>query len=104
MGTYKELVQFWTKIHQPSQSYNIKRQYRSVVWYFSNKQKQVAEKIVKAWKEEFELELYTSVEPASSFYVGKEYHQHYQSKHCKTNRASDSKITKLQRRKTDETL
>lgn len=72
--SYEDLVLSWTQIHHPT--YQGKCQYRSAVWYLSEDQKEVAEQVVSDWKaSSSRTQLYTSVEPAISFYRGEEYHQ-----------------------------
>lgn len=76
--SYEDLVISWTQMHNPN--YQSKCQYRSAVWYLDEEQKEVAEEVVKAWKASAREPLYTSVEPALTFYRAEEYHQHFLSK------------------------
>lgn len=77
--SYEDLVISWTQMHHPS--YNAKCQYRSAVWYVNDNQKETAEEVVRQWKAATPRDiLYTSVEPASSFYRGEEYHQFFLEK------------------------
>jgi peptide-methionine (S)-S-oxide reductase len=76
--TYDELVIEWSRIHMPS--YNNKCQYRSAVWYLTGDQMEAAEEVVAGMKSAARKKLYTSVEPATKFYKGEEYHQHFMAK------------------------
>jgi peptide-methionine (S)-S-oxide reductase len=68
-------------MHRPVK--DTKRQYRSAVWYVNDEQKDIAEEVIRQWKSSFgprDNKLYTSVEPAVSFYKAEEYHQFFLSK------------------------
>lgn len=77
--SYEDLVLSWTQLHQPTyQRGSI--QYRSAVWFVNEEQQEVVEQVVKDWRSSSRSPLYTDVEPATSFYRGEEYHQHFMSK------------------------
>jgi peptide-methionine (S)-S-oxide reductase len=76
--TYDELVIEWSRQHTPN--YKSKCQYRSAVWYLTGDQMEAAEEVVTGMKKAAREELYTSVEPATKFYKGEEYHQHFSAK------------------------
>jgi len=76
--SYEDLVLSWTQMHAPFSKG--KCQYRSVVWYWSEEQKEVAQEVVKQWRASTRGELYTDVEPVTDFYRAEEYHQHFLSK------------------------
>jgi peptide-methionine (S)-S-oxide reductase len=81
--SYEDLVVSWTQMHQPNYPKS-KCQYRSAVWYMNNEQKEIAEDIVRQWKMSLPREtLYTSVEPARSFFRAEEYHQCFLSKNMR---------------------
>jgi peptide-methionine (S)-S-oxide reductase len=73
--TYDELLIEWSRTHTPNNKSNC--QYRSAVWYLTGDQMEAAEEVVKGMKASSREELYTSVEPATKFYKGEEYHQHF---------------------------
>jgi len=60
-------------------------QYRPVIFYHNDKQKQLAEASKQAVAESgrFKKPIVTAVEPASKFYVAEEYHQNYHKKNEK---------------------
>lgn len=66
--SYKELLQVFWKSHNPE--IKTKEQYKSVVFYHNEKQKELAEKIK-------EPSFVTEILPASTFYKAEEYHQDY---------------------------
>lgn len=76
--TYEELLIEWSRMHSPN--YKNKCQYRSAVWYLNEEQMEAAEEVVAGMKAVAREELYTSVEPATRFYKGEEYHQKFMSK------------------------
>lgn len=83
--SYDDLVRLFFKIHNPTtknrQGMDVGTQYRSVIFYTSDKQKQIAEKIKheldkkKIWKH-----IVTEIVPAKNFYKAEEYHQKYSEK------------------------
>ena len=78
MVSFEDLVLGWTQMHNPI--CQGKRQYRSAVWYLDEEQKETAEEIVSGWSSSSQNILFTSVEPATTFYRAEEYHQHFLSK------------------------
>ena len=81
--SYDNLLEVFWKIHNPTtlnrQGNDIGTQYRSVIFYHSQEQKEIAEK----YKEELEKEkiwddpIVTAIEPYSIFYPAENYHQDY---------------------------
>jgi peptide-methionine (S)-S-oxide reductase len=76
--TYDELLKEWSSMHMPN--YKNKCQYRSAVWYLTRDQMKAAKAAVGGMKAASGEELYTSVEPATKFYKGEEYHQKFVAK------------------------
>jgi len=60
-------------------------QYRPVIFYHNDKQKQLAEASKQAVADSgrFKKPIVTAIEPASKFYVAEEYHQNYHKKNEK---------------------
>jgi peptide-methionine (S)-S-oxide reductase len=52
-------------------------QYRSVVFFHTPEQKEVAEAVREGVAPHFKREVVTSVEPAAAFWRAEEYHQQY---------------------------
>ena len=83
---YEQLVHSFYKLHDPTtlnQQGNDKgAQYRSVIFYVTDEQKQVAEKVTKIidqsgrWKKP----VVTEIRPAGDFYSAEIYHQDYLQK------------------------
>ena len=72
--SYNMLLKRFFAIHDPTQKNrqgpDIGTQYRSAIFYHDEKQKELAEKIIKP-------EYTTEIKPASAFYPAEKYHQHY---------------------------
>ncbi len=81
--TYEELLKEFWEIHDPTQlnrqGPDIGSQYRSVIFYYDNAQKEAAEKSKAALQRGGELSrpVVTQIEPAGEFYLAEEYHQRY---------------------------
>ena len=81
--TYEELLEVFWKTHDPTtlnrQGADSGTQYRSVVFYHNDEQKQLAE----YWKDKLNKEkvfpnpIVTEISPSSTFYVAEDYHQDY---------------------------
>ena len=85
--SYERLLDFFWAIHDPTtlnrQGPDVGSQYRSVIFYHSEKQKQEAEKSKKSLDNspEFRGRVVTEIVPASKFYAAEAYHQDYFNKH-----------------------
>jgi peptide-methionine (S)-S-oxide reductase len=81
--TYDELLEIFWKTHDPTtlnkQGADEGTQYRSVVYYHNDNQKQLAEEYKKKLTEvkAFDNPIVTEISPASTFYVAEDYHQNY---------------------------
>jgi peptide methionine sulfoxide reductase msrA/msrB len=77
---YETLLKLFFEIHDPThwnhQGPDYGEQYRSVVFYQSEEQKQIAEKLIKILKEKG-YKVVTEVKPATTFWIAEEYHQDY---------------------------
>ena len=84
--TYEELLDVFWNNHNPTtlnrQGPDVGTQYRSVIFYHTDEQKQAAEASKKQldqsgkWKDP----IVTQIEPASTFWRAEEYHQRYLQK------------------------
>jgi peptide-methionine (S)-S-oxide reductase len=84
--TYEDLLLFFFKIHDPTkknqQGNDVGTQYRSVIFYMNEKQKDIAQKVIErvnrsgAWK----APVVTEVAPFTKWYKAEEYHQDYLQK------------------------
>jgi peptide-methionine (S)-S-oxide reductase len=81
---YDELVQFFFRMHDPTtkdrQGNDKGTQYRSVIFYYTPEQKEIAERVTHEIQARFKDPIVTTIEPASEFYKAEEYHQQYLEK------------------------
>ena len=80
---YKELLEIFFTVHNPTtlnrQGADVGTQYRSVIFYHDEEQKQIAEQVIreidaaKIW----DLPIVTEVAPFTEFYKAEGYHQDY---------------------------
>ncbi len=84
--SYENLLKtFWT-IHDPTQinrqGPDVGKQYRSVVFYHTDQQQKLAEKIRQAMinSGNFTAEVVTEILPSTTFYEAEDYHQQYYKK------------------------
>jgi peptide-methionine (S)-S-oxide reductase len=80
---FKTLLAIFFKTHDPTtlnrQGADVGTQYRSVVFYTSNEQKETTEQIIKALNDEgaYPNPIVTEVSPLTTFYKAEDYHQDY---------------------------
>jgi len=83
MISYDELLDIFFQIHDPTQlnrqGNDVGSQYRSIILYLNEKQKEKALKKIKQLKKEG-LNVVTEVKPLEVFYRAEEYHQDYFTK------------------------
>ncbi len=81
--SYEHLARLFFETHDPTQEDgqgpDLGTQYRSEIFYFSDEQKAVAEKLI-GLLEAKGLDVVTGLTPATTFYDGEEYHQDYYQK------------------------
>lgn len=83
---YEELLEVFWKSHDPTtlnrQGADVGTQYRSVIFYHNDEQKQLAEKYKKELNDAkaFNKPIVTQINKASPFYVAENYHQDYYNK------------------------
>jgi peptide-methionine (S)-S-oxide reductase len=81
--TYDELLEIFWQTHDPTtlnrQGNDIGPQYRSVIFYHNQQQKEVAEKYKAALDKSgaFPRPIVTTMEPFTKFYKAENYHQNY---------------------------
>lgn len=77
---YSVLVREFFKLHDPTQincqGVDVGTQYRSVIFYLSEKQRRLAEKELQEMRERG-IKVATEIRPASFFYKAEAYHQDY---------------------------
>jgi len=83
--SYEGLLDVFWRIHDPTtinrQGPDIGEQYRSAIFYNSEKQRVSAITSKNKAQEKFDREIVTEITPASEFYKAEEYHQRYYEKH-----------------------
>jgi peptide-methionine (S)-S-oxide reductase len=81
--SYRDLLEVFFSTHDPTtlnrQGNDVGEQYRSVVFYMNEKQKQEAEGFVRELEEEkvFASEVVTQLVPFQKFYDAEDYHKNY---------------------------
>ena len=87
--SYEHLLNIFWSIHDPTQlniqSKDIGTQYRSVIFYHNEKQKQIAEKSKNKQQKtgKYKKPIASEITPAKEFYPAEEYHQKYLEKMVK---------------------
>ncbi len=81
--SYEELVKIFLEIHDPTQvnrqGPDIGEQYRSEIFYLNEKQKIIAEKLIKILKDK-KIKVVTRVTKATFFWEAEKYHHNYYNK------------------------
>ncbi len=80
--SFDEILEIFFSTHDPTtlnrQGNDIGPQYRSVIFYHDQQQKEVAEKVKKEVAQEiWDDPIVTEISPLDAFYGGEEYHQNY---------------------------
>ena len=81
--TFKEILEVFFATHDPTtlnrQGADVGTQYRSVVFYHNEKQKEIAKQVIDALNKEgaFNQPIVTEVTPYDTFYVAEDYHINY---------------------------
>ena len=79
--SYEALVEEFWKCHDPTtldkQGPDVGRQYRSVIYYFNDHQKIIAENSKEKHQNAFNDQIVTEISEADTFYKAEEYHQQY---------------------------
>lgn len=85
--SYEELTRLFFETHdqgqEDGQGPDIGDQYRSVVFYMNNNQKQVAEKLIEILRDK-DYKVATELAPAARFWEAEDYHQDYYDNNGKT--------------------
>ena len=82
--SYEKLVEFFLKIHNPTtlnrQGPDIGTQYRSEIFYTTETQKKIAEKILDQRNKDFNGKIVTKVSKVLNYCKAEDYHQKYLKK------------------------
>ena len=80
---FKELLLIFMTTHDPTtlnrQGADTGTQYRSVIFYHDDEQKQIAEDVIKELSPHFDNPIVTEISPLKIFYNAEDYHQDYYS-------------------------
>ncbi len=78
---YEDLVEKFFELHDPTQlnrqGPDVGSQYRSVVFFHSDEQRETAAAVKERVAERFDRPVVTELEPAAEFWRAEEYHQQY---------------------------
>ena len=81
---YEEIVNFFFKMHDPTtlnkQGPNRGTQYRSEIFFNSEEQKKIAEKIKQDFNKKYDGEVVTNISKEQNYCKAEEYHQKYLEK------------------------
>ncbi len=81
----KTLLDIFFNMHDPTllnrQGGDVGTQYRSIILYNSEEQKETAEKFIKNLQSSFENPIVTELKKLEEFYPAEDYHQRYYEKH-----------------------
>ena len=87
--SFEELLNHFWSCHNPTtlnrQGPDIGTQYRSVIFYFNDYQKNIAEFSKQNYSKDFNLNIVTEISEVKEYYKAEEYHQKYIQKtglHC----------------------
>jgi peptide-methionine (S)-S-oxide reductase len=79
--SFEVLLDMLFTLHNPTQlnrqGNDIGTQYRSVVFYHNDAQKNLAEQAIIKYQPHFSTKIVTEITPASEFYLAENYHQDY---------------------------
>lgn len=79
--SFDDLLRVFFAIHDPTtlnrQGADIGTQYRSAIFYHSEKQKETAERVIVELAPQWSNPIVTEVTPLETFYVAEDYHQEY---------------------------
>ena len=82
--SYEEIVNFFFKMHDPTtlnkQGPNKGTQYRSEIFFNSEEQKKIAEKIKQDFNKKYDGEVVTNISKEQNYCKAEEYHQKYLEK------------------------
>ncbi len=79
--SYQDLITIFMATHDPTtlnrQGADHGSQYRSVIYYHDDAQKEIIDQVIRDLKDKFSDTIVTEVSPLEQFYVAEAYHQDY---------------------------
>lgn len=83
--SYEEILAYFWLIHDPTQlnrqGGDVGKQYRSVIYYYSDTQRQTASQSIESEGKNRKGKIATTVEPTPRFYPAEKHHQNYFDQH-----------------------
>ncbi len=85
--SYREILQIFFSVHDPTtlnqQGEDVGTQYRSAIFYHSDRQRAIAEALIKELNEAhlWKKPIVTQIAPLDKFYPAEDYHREYFSRH-----------------------
>lgn len=107
--SYEDLLTIFMTSHDPTtlnaQGADRGTQYRSIVLYHNDEQKEIAKKVFKNVQEVYTMPIVTELKPLEVFYEAEDYHQNYYNEnqeagYCRA--VIDPKIAKLRKMYADK--
>jgi methionine-S-sulfoxide reductase len=79
--SYETLVRQFFRMHDPTQlnrqGPDVGENYRSAIFYVTDEQKELAEKVIAELQSKYDNPIVTLVEPSGAFYQAEDYHQKF---------------------------
>ena len=107
--SYEELLIIFMTSHDPTtlnqQGADVGTQYRSVVYYHNDGQKEIIDEVIKQLNPTFDNKIITEISSASVFYAAEDYHQNYYNNNSREGYCSfviTPKINKLRKMYADK--
>ncbi|HJV52742.1 MAG TPA: peptide-methionine (S)-S-oxide reductase MsrA [Noviherbaspirillum sp.] len=85
MVGYREILEIFFTIHDPTtpnrQGNDVGTQYRSVIFYHTPEQQEIAKQVIAAMANVWDAPIVTELKPAQDYYKAEDYHQNYFRQH-----------------------
>jgi peptide-methionine (S)-S-oxide reductase len=83
--SYEQLVEVFFSTHDPTtpnrQGEDVGTQYRSVIFYHSEEQRDIAERVREKAAKRWDSPIVTEISPLANFYPAEDYHRNYFANH-----------------------
>lgn len=83
--SYREVLEIFFTIHDPTtmnrQGNDVGTQYRSVIYYHSPEQQEMAKQVIACMASVWDAPIVTELSPAQTYYKAEDYHQNYFRQH-----------------------
>lgn len=83
--SYREILEIFFTIHDPTtpnrQGNDVGTQYRSVIFYHTPQQQEIARQVIAAMANVWDAPIVTELSPAQEYYKAEDYHQNYFLQH-----------------------